>query len=205
MNSHSNKELVLEFYKKVFTEHDSQWVVAHVIENYIQHSPHLPTGRSALLQAVDYLKQLPKSNSERPSFFVIEEGDYVAVLWYAVIAGKRKAIADLFRIEQGRLAEHWDAAEESNEEPMYTVSGQNDDVIAARKAASELITQRERSAKIIRTIIERNVAMIQARVSEVGEDHVLYTFISINDNKVTDFRQVKQRIPGTMPHKNGMI
>jgi predicted SnoaL-like aldol condensation-catalyzing enzyme len=205
MISNSNKELIREFYKKVFVEHDSEWVTQHVKEDYIQHSPHLPSGRPALLQSLDYLKHLPKSNSARPSFCLIEDKDFVASLWYAVIGGTRKAIVDLFRIQQGQLAEHWDATAESVDEPMQVTSSQFNDTSAIRKSSTRFVEQRDPSAQIIRTVAEQNTAMVQSRSANVDGDMVIYTFITFANNVIVDFREVSQRIPDSMPHDNGMI
>jgi predicted SnoaL-like aldol condensation-catalyzing enzyme len=204
MNTISNKELVRQCYKKIFVDHDSQWILDHVLEDYIQHSPHLPTGRAGLLQALEYLRQAPKSNAESPTFLIIEEGNYVASLWYAMVAGTRKAIIDLFRIEHGKLAEHWDATQESDQDPMNINQHQvTKDVI--RTAATTFVKERDEFATIVRTVSDENVVLVQSTTANENNAYAVYTIIVFNNNIVADFREVKQRIPDSMPHKNGMI
>jgi predicted SnoaL-like aldol condensation-catalyzing enzyme len=204
MNTISNKELVRQCYKKIFVDYDSQWILDHVAEDYIQHSPHLPTGRTGLLQVIEHLKQAPKTNAERPTFLIIGEENYVASLWHAFVAGSRKVIVDLFRIERGKLAEHWDATQESDQEQMiiqqHQFAGE-----AIKMAATTFVKERDQFATIARTINDENVVLVQATTTHENSTFVVYTIIVFNNNTVADFREIKQRIPDAMPHQNGMI
>jgi predicted SnoaL-like aldol condensation-catalyzing enzyme len=204
MNTISNKDLVRECYRKIFVDYDSQWILDHVTENYIQHSPHLPTGRTGLLQVIEHFKRAPKNNAERPIFLIIGEESYVASLWYAVVAGSRKAIVDLFRIEHGKLAEHWDATQESDQEQMiiqqHQFAGE-----AIKTAAATFVNERDPFATIVRTINDENVVLVQSTTTNGNTSFVIYTMIVFNNNIISDFREIKQRIPDSMPHKNGMI
>jgi predicted SnoaL-like aldol condensation-catalyzing enzyme len=131
------------------------------------------------------------------------EENYVASLWYAVVGGSRKAIVDLFRIEHGKLAEHWDATQESDQEQMiirqYQFAGE------AIKTAATFVKERDQLATIVRTIKDENVVLVQSMTTYENSTSVVYTMIVFNKNLVADFREVKQRIPDSMPHKNGMI
>jgi predicted SnoaL-like aldol condensation-catalyzing enzyme len=204
MNTISNKELVRQCYKKIFVDHDSQWVLDHVMEDYIQHSPHLPTGRAGLLHVLEYLRQAPKSNAERPTFLIIADESYVASLWYAVVAGSRKAIVDLFRIEHGKLAEHWDATQESDQEQMIIQHHQFTGG-SIKTAAATFVKERDPFATIVRTINDENVVLVQSTTTHENSMFAVYTIIVFNENLVADFREIKQCIPDSMPHKNGMI
>lgn len=200
MKASANKDLIRTFYRKLFIEQDLRWIIQSVHEDYIQYSPHLPTGRSALLQVLEFLKQQPKTNSDRPEFLLIEEGDYVASLWYAVVGGKRRAIIDLFRLKEGKLAEHWDATEESMNSPMENEPCDTSDKL--KEAAVRFVREHNPNIEIARIIREDNVAMVQ---SHVVKEYVLYTVIIFKNNVIYDFREVRQSIPASMPHQNGMI
>ena len=100
-----NKALVLEAMTSLFQRHDATAVERLYAADYIQHNPSIPQGREALRSLVAGLS---------PAVFyepglVIAEGDLVAI--HGRIRGWAEApqvVVDLFRIERGQLAEHWD-------------------------------------------------------------------------------------------------
>lgn len=113
----ANKQLVTAAYDKVFIA--GRWDLAdqYFHEHYIQHNPDLPTGRAGL---VGYMKVM---RGHFPSLkikltHVVAEGDKVTVFseWeLANPAAKTKKgalqkllMADVYRVEGGKLAEHWD-------------------------------------------------------------------------------------------------
>jgi predicted SnoaL-like aldol condensation-catalyzing enzyme len=104
-----NKRVIREFYKKFFNEHDIESALAYVREDYIQHNPGVNQGRQALMDAFR-----EKFISE-PSFCLviqklIAEDDMVAVYLKNVDPqGNTKCrVVDIYRLEDGKLAEHWD-------------------------------------------------------------------------------------------------
>lgn len=77
-------------------------------EGYIQHNLAYETGRAAFMGAVEYLGSAPtKTTVENIRAF--EDGDYVFLQTVYNFAGAGKQVAfDIFRFENGKIAEHWD-------------------------------------------------------------------------------------------------
>ena len=114
MENQSNKEVVLDFYRKIIRDRDFSFVDKYIKENYIQHSPNVKTGKAGLVEMLAFLKNMPKpaENAPSPIVRVIAEGDMVVVHLDVTFMGKRMAVVDLFRLENGRLAEHWSVEQE---------------------------------------------------------------------------------------------
>jgi predicted SnoaL-like aldol condensation-catalyzing enzyme len=118
MNSNiSNKALVLEFWKKAISQGDLAFADKVIADNYIQHSAMAMAkpGKTGLLEALAFLKQMPKpENPPRPYIHVIADGAFVALHMLIEFAGRKQNVLDLVRIENGQVAEHWDAVQEAN-------------------------------------------------------------------------------------------
>jgi len=102
---HRNRALVLDAMTSLFQRHDASAVDRLYTENYIQHNPDIPQGRGALRGVVETL--LPSVHYE-PGL-IIAEGDLVAI--HGRIRGwaeEPQVVIDIFRVEGGKLAEHWD-------------------------------------------------------------------------------------------------
>lgn len=80
-------------------------------DRYIQHSPHIGDGLSGLHEA---LKALSARNIEfqyTQLHQVIGQGDFVLTVSEGLFDGQPTAFYDLFRVENGKIAEHWDVVE----------------------------------------------------------------------------------------------
>jgi predicted SnoaL-like aldol condensation-catalyzing enzyme len=108
-----NKALVLEAMTSLFQRHDVSAVERLYARDYVQHNPNIPQGRDAL-QAI--VAGLPEHVFYEPGLMVAE-GDLVAI--HGRIRGwadEPQIAVDIFRVEDGRLAEHWDVLQ--NEVPV---------------------------------------------------------------------------------------
>ncbi len=104
-----NKALVLEAMTSLFQRRDASAVARLYAVDYVQHNPDIPQGRDALQSLVESLS--PDVHYE-PGM-MIAEGDRVAI--HGRIRGWGDApqvVVDIFRIEDGRLAEHWDVLQD---------------------------------------------------------------------------------------------
>jgi predicted SnoaL-like aldol condensation-catalyzing enzyme len=113
-----NKALVLEAMTSLFQRHDASAVERLYALDYIQHNPGIPQGRDALQVLVSDLSQ---AVYYEPGL-IVAEGDLVAI--HGRIRGwadTPQVVVDLFRIEGGRLAEHWDVLQ--NEVPATNAVG----------------------------------------------------------------------------------
>jgi predicted SnoaL-like aldol condensation-catalyzing enzyme len=119
-----NKEIALSVYKDVIGRRDIARAAEVIAENYIQHNPQLKTGRAGVIEAIEYLKKMPAPPTGSPSPIrrVIVDGDFVVLHLVVDIMGKRKYVVDLFRVENGLLAEHWDAIQDEPVDDGDTLS-----------------------------------------------------------------------------------
>lgn len=100
-----NKALVLDAMTSLFQRHDVSAVERLYSVDYIQHNPGIAQGRDALQALVSNLSQ----DVHYEPGLIIAEGDYVAI--HGRIRGWAdvpQVVVDLFRVEDGKLAEHWD-------------------------------------------------------------------------------------------------
>src|SRR5271168_143644 len=105
-----NKELVLEAFDTLFNKRDYGSAEKFWSPNYIQHSAHIAPGREGLFNLV---KAAPPS-LKYESGVVLAEGDYV------IVHGRFSNIglpvnwiaADIVRITDGILVEHWDVLQD---------------------------------------------------------------------------------------------
>ena len=105
----SHKELITNFYREFFNEHNVDAALKYVREDYIQHNPGVAQGRQGLMDGFR-----AKFETE-PTFrldiqMIISDGDKVVVYLKNVDpAGTTKArVVDIYRVQDGMLAEHWD-------------------------------------------------------------------------------------------------
>ena len=105
----TNKELVLKFYDEVFNNYDLSNLDSYMKENYIQHNPTAPDGRDGFVKFTDFFFTL------KPHMDIIhigEDEDMVYVFFKCTLEnGAINKVCDIYRIEDGKLDEHWDVVE----------------------------------------------------------------------------------------------
>ena len=104
-----NKATVLAFIEEAVNQGDLDAARMHFGDTYTQHSPHIRDGAEGFRSYVEQLRRdFPHVRGEVKR--IVAEGDYVFVHLHA----KREpnetglAIVDIFRLEDGKLAEHWE-------------------------------------------------------------------------------------------------
>src|SRR5262249_36503904 len=80
-------------------------------DNYAQHNPQIGDGLSGLGKALDELKKAGVTMTYSTVHRVLGEGNFILVLSEGEFGGKPVAFYDLFRVEKGKIAEHWDTIE----------------------------------------------------------------------------------------------
>jgi len=116
----ANKRLVYDFWREVFEAGHLELAEKYMAESYIQHNPNVPTGRAAFVEFFTKFKK-PKAIEARvaaPLVAVVAEGDLVLLAFAREVADPQDAAKkytttwfDMFRIEGGKIAEHWDPAQ----------------------------------------------------------------------------------------------
>jgi predicted SnoaL-like aldol condensation-catalyzing enzyme len=117
----ANKKTVIEFYEAGLNKKDFEAAAKYFGPKYIQHNPGAPDGIEGFKGFVNFLKEkFPNSKSEIKRVFA--EGDYVILHVHAVREpGTRgRAIVDIFRLENGKIVEHWDVAQDIPEKMPHT-------------------------------------------------------------------------------------
>ena len=116
----ANKRLVYAFWREVFEARHMDLAPKYMAEGYIQHNPNVPTGRAAFVQFFSSRVKAREiaDHVKSPLVAIVAEGDLV-MLAFAREGPDPKDPAkkftttwfDLFRIENGKIAEHWDPAQ----------------------------------------------------------------------------------------------
>jgi len=104
----SNKKIVKEFYDILCNKKDFESASHYIGNQYIQHNPTVADGPEGLPAFVDLLKSDFKgSRVEIKRIFA--DGDYVIVHVHGTCPNKPDlAIMDIFKLENGKIVEHWD-------------------------------------------------------------------------------------------------
>jgi len=105
-----NKALVLKAFDTLFNKKDYAAAASFWSANYVQHSAHIPPGRDGLFNLV---KAGPPGMRYENSV-VVAEGDRVLLHGRFTGHGHPRAwiAADIVRVENGALAEHWDVLQD---------------------------------------------------------------------------------------------
>jgi predicted SnoaL-like aldol condensation-catalyzing enzyme len=102
-----NKTLVLEAFEALFNRRDLDAADRYWSPDYVQHSAGIGPGRDGLVALVRSVHR------QYESALVVAEGDYVMVHGRFSGGGRpTRIVVDILRIENGRLAEHWDVMQD---------------------------------------------------------------------------------------------
>jgi predicted SnoaL-like aldol condensation-catalyzing enzyme len=126
-----NKALVLEAFDRLFNKRDYAAAERFWSPDYIQHSDHIAPGREGLFNLI---KSLPPTLKYEPGA-IVAEGDIVIV--HGRFSGFGTPVnwiaADIVRMQNGILAEHWDVIQDEATEaqsksgaPMFGSTFPND-------------------------------------------------------------------------------
>lgn len=110
-----SKALVRDFYTTVLIGRNVDAAEKFLRSDYIQHSPNVPTGLKGFVEAfrTRFAQKFPE-DYKREILNLIAEDDIVVVYsrqsWTSQDGTHKKALLfDMFRVEEGKIAEHWDA------------------------------------------------------------------------------------------------
>ena len=104
-----NKEIVLKAMNELFQEKDSRAIDRYWHVSYEQHNPSMINGHEGLR---NLLTMLDGSFNWNPGI-IIEEND--VVITHSLVYGWGPVpviVVDIFRLEDGKIAEHWDVVQE---------------------------------------------------------------------------------------------
>lgn len=104
-----NKRVVLDFYARALNGTDFDAAARHFGRYYIQHNPMIGDGVEGFRTFLRGLKeQFPDVRGDIKRVFA--DGDYVILHVHATRTPQDPglAIVDIFRLEEGKIVEHWD-------------------------------------------------------------------------------------------------
>jgi len=117
----ANKKAVVEFYEAAINRKDFEAASKFFGPRYVQHNPNAPDGIEGFKAFLGFLREkFPHLRSEVKRVFA--EGDYVILHVHTVREpGTRgAALVDIFRLENGKIVEHWDVRQEIPEKAANT-------------------------------------------------------------------------------------
>lgn len=109
----TNKKHVAEFYEQAINRKDFEAASKYLGSRYTQHNPVAADGPEGLKAFIQFLRdKFPGAHSEIKRVFA--DGDYVILHVHAVREpGTRgSAIVDIFKLENGKIVEHWDVRQD---------------------------------------------------------------------------------------------
>jgi predicted SnoaL-like aldol condensation-catalyzing enzyme len=108
----ANKQTVVAFYEAAINQKDFATASQYIGSRYTQHNPNAADGPEGFKRFIEFLREkFPSAHSEIKKVFT--DDDYVILHVHAVReAGTRgNAIVDIFKLENGKIVEHWDVVQ----------------------------------------------------------------------------------------------
>lgn len=121
----ANLKLVVQFYEQFFNRHEVAKAAEVVSESYRQHNPEVPDGKKPFVDYFSqYFKETPQSAAR-----IVRTATLGDLVWLQVhstnsASDRGQAVLDIFRVEKGKIVEHWDIiqdvpAQSANENSMF--------------------------------------------------------------------------------------
>lgn len=112
-----SKEIVRSFIEEVFNRHDLAAAEKYLKKDYYQHNPQVEQGAEGFVRFfTGMFERTPGFRQE--IVHLISEGDLVVahVRARGIVPGKYNKVVDIYRLEDGKLAEHWDVLQRDVQE-----------------------------------------------------------------------------------------
>ena len=108
----ANKTLVNNFVSDILVNGKMEEISSYFDgDNYIQHNPQIGDGLSGLGQALKYMASQGVTMKFNKIHRVLGEGNFVLVVSEGTFGDAATSFYDLFRVENNKIAEHWDVME----------------------------------------------------------------------------------------------
>ncbi len=108
----SNKLLVKNFVDDVLLGKNPQKITKYIsTKTYMQHNPYVQDGLDGLSRALEELEKAGMPLVYEKNHMVLGEGNFVLAVSEGIFMKNHVAFYDLFRVEDGKIVEHWDTIE----------------------------------------------------------------------------------------------
>jgi predicted SnoaL-like aldol condensation-catalyzing enzyme len=109
----ANKKIVQEFYDLIINKKDFESASKFIGNSYTQHNPLVADHPEGLKTFIEFLKtNYPEAKSEIKRVFA--DGDFVMLHVHSLREPntRGRAIIEIFKLEDGKIVEHWDTIQE---------------------------------------------------------------------------------------------
>jgi len=108
----ANKTLVKNLLKDIFLSANPNKITDYIsTEQYDQHNPAVKDGLAGLGEALAALAEAGMPMVYEKNHIVLGEGNFVLSVSEGIFMKEKVAFYDIFRIENGKVVEHWDTVE----------------------------------------------------------------------------------------------
>lgn len=108
----ANKTLVANFVNDILVNGKIEKLGGYFDgDHYIQHNPQIADGLTGLNKALEYLALQGITMKYNKVHKILGEGNFVLVVSEGTFGGEHTSFYDLFRVENNKIAEHWDVME----------------------------------------------------------------------------------------------
>ena len=119
-----NRQLVATAYQRIFGDLDATAVEEFMSKDFLQHNPTTADGPEGVKALVQMLISQGVPKQKIVFKHVVADGDIVFLHSRYEMAGKEWRFIDIYRVENEKLAEHWDAMMQmpdnrGNNNPMF--------------------------------------------------------------------------------------
>jgi predicted SnoaL-like aldol condensation-catalyzing enzyme len=116
----ANKTLVKNLLNDVFFGAAPAKITEYIsTAQYDQHNPHVKDGLAGLGEALKSLADAGMPMVYKKNHMILGEGNFVLSVSEGIFMKKHVSFYDLFRIENGKVVEHWDTIEEIPSEDKW--------------------------------------------------------------------------------------
>jgi len=111
----ANKKLAFDFWRVVLQAHQVERAPEYVAEGYVQHNPNVETGRAAFMEFFGQFPPEPVKEQIDDLVSIVAERDLVVLAFRRELPDLARegqtyttTWFDMFRVADGKIAEHWD-------------------------------------------------------------------------------------------------
>ena len=120
----TNKQIAITAYQRIFGDLDATGVDEYMSKDFLQHNPTTPDGVEGVKALVEMLISQGVPKQKIMFKHVVADDDIVILHSRYEMAGKEWRFIDIYRVGNGKLAEHWDAMMQmpdnrGNNNPMF--------------------------------------------------------------------------------------